>query len=220
MRAGLPARAERRRRRGRRLGAPPAHVWTTLVRQATASAYHLVEARVHGGLSRHDASVEQLGPATRTSLRSFLLASGAGVLDLHSAVELDHPGAEVRQLHKCIVAASEARGVFDGRVRVGRRAQRTDAGQLSRSLLLAPRATVHAKPNLQIIADDVTCTHGATVSDLEPEQLFYLGARGLGPRDARRLLVNSFGAEVVRELGDARLQARVDAAVRAALPRS
>ena len=74
---------------------------------------------------------------------------------------------------RCIVAAGTGRGVFDGSVRVERQAQKTDAGQLSRNLLLVPRATVNVKPNLQIVADDVKCTHGCAVSDLEEDQLFY-----------------------------------------------
>lgn len=195
------------------------HNWSTFVRQSTSSAYSLVEARVQGTLTRHDVVVEQLGAETHTELRSFLLVSHGALHDLHSSVLLDHPRGEVRQLHKCIVADGAARGVFDGLVRVGQRAQRTNAGQLSRSLLLAPRATVNAKPTLQIIADDVTCTHGATVSDLEPEQLFYFRARGLEQSAARRLLVTSFGGEVTRGLQDARLEARIDAAVRAVLPK-
>ena len=76
-------------------------------------------------------------------------------------------------LCRCIVAAGTGRGVFDGNVRVEQKAQKTDAGQLSRNLLLVPRATVNVKPNLQIVADDVKCTHGCAVSDLEEDQLFY-----------------------------------------------
>ena len=74
---------------------------------------------------------------------------------------------------RCIAAAPTSRCVFDGAVRVGKLAQRTDARQLSRNLLLARRATVNARPNLRIVADDVTCTHGCAVCDLEEEQLFY-----------------------------------------------
>ena len=76
-------------------------------------------------------------------------------------------------LCRCIVSAASGRGVFDGNVRVGQAAQKTDAQQLSRNLLLVPRATVNVKPNLQIIADDVKCSHGCAVSDLEEDQMFY-----------------------------------------------
>lgn len=81
-----------------------------------------------------------------------------------------------------------------------RNAQQTDAGQLTRSLLLEPRATVNIKPNLQIIADDVKCSHGAAISDLEESQLFYFLARGINLETARKALLFSFGAEVVERL--------------------
>lgn len=81
-----------------------------------------------------------------------------------------------------------------------RYAQQTDAGQLTRSLLLEPRATVNVKPNLQIIADDVKCSHGAAISDLEETQLFYFRARGIDAETARKALVLSFGAEVIQQL--------------------
>lgn len=79
----------------------------------------------------------------------------------------------MRAVCRCIASASSGRGVFDGNVRVGQAAQKTDAQQLSRNLLLVPRATVNVKPNLQIIADDVKCSHGCAVSDLEEDQMFY-----------------------------------------------
>ncbi len=121
-------------------------------------------------------------------MRHFLLVGEAQLADLHSKLVLDHPGGEADQLHKCIVSAPSGRGVFDGNVKVNRAAQKTDAGQLSRNLLLVPRATVNVKPNLQIVADDVKCTHGCAVSDLSEEELFYFrcappgGPGRAGPR--------------------------------------
>lgn len=111
---------------------------------------------------------------------------------------LDHPNGKANQLHKCIAAHSSARGVFDGNVQVNKLAQQTDAKQLSRNLLLVPRATVSVKPNLQIVADDVKCTHGCTVSDLEEDELFYFLSRGIDAETARQALVYSFGLEVVQ----------------------
>jgi Fe-S cluster assembly protein SufD len=98
-----------------------------------------------------------------------------------------------------------------------RYAQQTDAGQLSKSLLLAPRATVNVKPNLQIIADDVKCSHGAAISDLEEEQLFYFRARGIDAETARSALVFSFGAEVLQHLSYESLRKRVEALVKGSL---
>ena len=117
------------------------------------------------------------------------------------------------------MSAPTGRGVFDGNVQVNRLAQRTDAQQLSRNLLLVPKATVNVKPNLQIIADDVKCTHGCTVSDLEEEELFYIRSRGLSTDTARSLLVSGFGVEVINRFPGKDLRDRVNAIVRASLER-
>jgi len=193
------------------------HAKATLVRQAASSRYALVEARLGGALSRAEVDVAQAGPGTATSLRSFLLSGADQAHDLHSRLELDHPDGTADQLHKCIAATPTSRSVFDGSVRVGRAAQRTDAAQLSRNLLLAKRALVHARPNLQIIADDVKCTHGCAVSDLDAEALFYFRSRGVDAAAARAVLVASFGAEVVAGLPSKELRGRVEAACRASL---
>jgi len=98
-----------------------------------------------------------------------------------------------------------------------RYAQQTDAGQLTRSLLLEPRATVNVKPNLQIIADDVKCSHGAAISDLEETQLFYFLARGIDLETARKALVFSFGAEVIERLPNSFMQKQVESHVKGLL---
>lgn len=196
------------------------HFKSTLVTQGSQSRYALTEARLGGSMSRHDVDIQQVGPETETSMRSFLLAGPSQLQDLHSKLRLEHPQGVAQQLHKCIAIDATSRGVFDGNVRVGRRAQKTDAQQLSRNLLLAPRATVNVKPNLQIIADDVKCTHGCAVSDLEENELFYLRSRGIDEASARRLLVYSFGREVVCGLRDEELLNRVEVAASKALTTS
>ena len=185
-------------------------VKSTLVSQGTKSRYALAEVRLGGELSRHDVGIVQLGEKTQTEMKHFILAGDNQTHDLHTKLALDHPEGVADQIHKCIAASDSAKGVFDGNVKVNRMAQRTDAGQLSRNLLLAPRATVNVKPNLQIVADDVKCTHGCAVSDLEAEQLFYLQARGIDPASARKMLVYSFGGEVIQHLKDTRLISRVE----------
>ncbi|CAL5226157.1 g8980 [Coccomyxa viridis] len=193
------------------------HMKGTLVRQAASSTYKLTEARLGGRLTRQDVNVAQEGEETRTEMRSFLLCGDRQLHDLHSKLRLEHPRGTADQLHKCIVAAGTGRGVFDGNVRVEQKAQKTDAGQLSRNLLLVPRATVNVKPNLQIVADDVKCTHGCAVSDLEEDQLFYFRARGVDSATARRVLVYSFGAEVTTEWPYQQLRDRIQSAVDLAL---
>uniref|UniRef100_A0A7S0NAH2 Fe-S cluster assembly protein SufD n=1 Tax=Pyramimonas obovata TaxID=1411642 RepID=A0A7S0NAH2_9CHLO len=193
------------------------HMKATFVQQAANSSYALTEASTGSQLARHDIKISQQGAATSTTMRAFLCAGKNQLLDTHSSLVLDHPNGTSDQLHKCIAAAPTARAVFDGNVKVNKLAQKTDAQQMSRNLLLCPRATVNVKPNLQIIADDVKCTHGCTVSDLEDEELFYFQARGIDPDTARSMLVFSFGQEVVQGLEYKDLRGRVEQRVKQTL---
>lgn len=186
-----------------------AHIKWTSVRQEATSTYKLVEVSCGGKLSRHNVHVQQVGPETVTELSTLHLCVGDQTQDLHSRLVLDHPGGYSKQLHKCIVAHSQGQAVFDGNIRVNRYAQETDAGQLTRSLLLVPRATVNAKPNLQIIADNVKCSHGLSVSDLEEDQLFYFQARGIDAETARKSLIYSFGAEIIEQFPDSSIREKV-----------
>lgn len=176
------------------------HIRQTCVEQAERSGYHFTGVDTGSSLARHNLFVGQAGRETDTTLHSFAMVSSDQLIDLHSDIDLNHPSGTTDQLHKCIVAHASSRGVFDGSVHVRKPAQQTDAGQLCRSLLLSRKATVNVKPNLQIHADDVKCTHGATISDLEEDQLFYLRSRGVSEKDARKTLVYSFGLEVVGRL--------------------
>ncbi|KAF6171770.1 hypothetical protein GIB67_007291 [Kingdonia uniflora] len=186
-----------------------AHIKWTYVRQESSSTYEHVEVSTGGKLGRHNLHVQQVGPDTVTEMSTFHLCVHDQTQDLHSKLVLDHPRGSSKQLHKCIVAHSSGQAVFDGNVKVNRYAQKTDAGQLTRSLLLEPRATVNVKPNLQIIADDVKCSHGASISDLEEDQIFYFSARGIDSNTARRALILSFGAEVIARLPSDSLRKQV-----------
>jgi Fe-S cluster assembly scaffold protein SufB len=137
--------------------------------------------------------------AARTRLRGLQRVDGRQLADTHSCVRFDGPDGELDQLHKAL-ADGAGRSVFNGAVRVPRLAQRTNAAQLSRSLLLSDRARIDTKPELEIIADDVKCAHGATVSQLQSEELFYLQSRGIASPVAARLLQRAFCEEVLREL--------------------
>ncbi|XP_028762445.1 protein ABCI7, chloroplastic [Neltuma alba] len=177
-----------------------AHIKWTSVQQESSSTYELVEVSSGGKLGRHNLHIQQLGPNTVTELSTLHLSVDDQTQDLHSRLVLDHPRGYSRQLHKCIVTHSQGQAVFDGNIKVNRYAQQTDAGQLTRSLLLEPRATVNVKPNLQIVADDVKCSHGAAISDLEESQLFYFQARGVDTNTARKILVLAFGGEIINKL--------------------
>ena len=167
--------------------------------QEPASHYAFTSAVAGWALSRLEPRVLQGGGAANTRLRSLQRVDGAQIADQHSQVRFEGPEGELDQLHK-VIADGAGRSVFNGAVAVPRAAQRTDAVQLSRSLLLSDRARIDTKPQLEIVADDVKCAHGATVSRLQSEELFYLQSRGIAAATASRLLLRGFCGEVLREL--------------------
>ena len=199
-------------------GREAVHTRATYVRQNESSAYEINEVNVGAKLHRHDLSVKQLGKQTDTKLNCFNLAGAKQTQDLHSSIVLDFEEGTTDQRHRCIDSSSSGKGVFDGNVRVNKFAQRTDAKQITRNLLLVPKATVNTRPNLQIVADDVKCTHGCTVSDLEEEELFYIQSRGLTKEVARSLLVSGFGTEIISGIqGGEKFKEYVRASVQKAL---
>lgn len=167
--------------------------------QEPASHYAFTSAVAGWALSRLEPRVLQSGGDATTRLRSLQRVDGRQIADQHSQVRFEGPEGELDQLHKAI-ADGAGRSVFNGAVAVPRAAQRTNAVQLSRSLLLSDRARIDTKPQLEIVADDVKCAHGATVSRLQSEELFYLQSRGIAAADASRLLLRGFCGEVLREL--------------------
>jgi Fe-S cluster assembly protein SufD len=167
--------------------------------QEPGSHYAFTSAVAGWALSRLEPRVLQSGGAATTRLRSLQRVDGAQIADQHSQVRFEGPEGALDQLHK-VIADGAGRSVFNGAVAVPRAAQRTDAVQLSRSLLLSDRARIDTKPQLEIVADDVKCAHGATVSRLQSEELFYLQSRGIAAATASRLLLRGFCGEVLREL--------------------
>jgi Fe-S cluster assembly protein SufD len=147
-------------------------------------------------LYRNSLEIFQKGEQTQTQLNGLTLVSGEQLADTHSAIFLTKPYGTTDQLHKCIIDDS-AHAVFNGKIFVPKAAQLTNAAQLNRNLLLSPKARVNTKPELQITADNVKCSHGATVSQLEADEVFYLRSRGLTEADARYLLVDAFAAEIL-----------------------
>ncbi|KAI3927388.1 hypothetical protein MKX01_027619 [Papaver californicum] len=187
-----------------------AHFKWTSVRQESSSTYKLVEVSSGGKLSRHNLHIQQVGPDTITELSTFHICVRDQTQDLHSRLILDHPRGIAQQRHKCIAAHSRSQVVFDGNIKVNRLAKQTDAAQLSRTLLLEDSATVNMMPNLQIIANDVSCSHGATVCDVDEDQLFYLLTRGIDLETARKSLIFAFGTEVMSRLPCESLQKKVE----------
>jgi len=170
-----------------------------VVSQAPGSHLQLTTATAGWALSRLEPRIVQREGAAHTRLRALQLVNGQEIADTHSLVRFEGPDGELDQLHK-VVADGAGRSVFNGAVQVPQPAQQTNAAQLSRSLLLSERARVDTKPELEIVADDVKCAHGATVSRLQQNELFYLQSRGIGADQAARLLLRGYCEEVLREL--------------------
>ncbi|MEB3156805.1 MAG: SufD family Fe-S cluster assembly protein [Cyanobacteriota bacterium] len=171
----------------------------TAVRQAAGSRWSQTSLCSGWGLARQEPVVLQSEGQAETRLRGLHWLEGHQLADTHSRVRFAGPEGSLDQLHK-VVAEGESRSVFNGCVQVPRDAQRTHASQLSRGLLLSDRARIDTKPELEIVADDVRCTHGATISRPREEQLFYLRSRGIAAEQASRLLLRGFCEEVSAEL--------------------
>jgi Fe-S cluster assembly protein SufD len=139
------------------------------------------------------------GQGAAADIDGLALISGRQLADTHTLIDHAQPNGRSAQLHKTIVDGA-AHAVFNGKIFVRPGAQLTDSAQQSRNLLLSDKATVDTKPQLEIFADDVKCAHGATVGQLDAEQLFYLVSRGLPERSARNLLTYAFGAAVIERI--------------------
>jgi len=182
------------------LGQPDAALIAHLaLEQEPESDVSLVAVSAGWGVSRLEPRIVQVDGSATTTLRGLQVVAGDQIADTHSHMAFGGPEGQLDQLHKA-VADGRGRSVFNGAVRVPRAAQRTNAAQLSRSLLLSDRARIDTKPELEIVADDVRCAHGATVSCLQQDELFYLQSRGIAADQASALLKRAFCEEVLREL--------------------
>ena len=175
------------------------HIGKTAVTQERYSRYTTHAVTIGGKLSRHNLEVLQNGEQTETTLNGLSVISGKQIADTHSAIALNYPHGMTNQLHKTIVG-DKAHGVFNGKVFVPKPAQLTNAAQLNRNLLLSPKARIDTKPQLEITADNVKCAHGATVSQLEDDEIFYLQSRGIDEDAARHLLINAFAGEIIEKI--------------------
>ena len=182
-----------------REGGEAFHVGKTAIAQARDSRYTCHAITLGAKLSRHNLEILQTGEQTQTTLNGLTMISGKQLGDTHSAIALNHPHSTSKQLHKCIVG-DRAHAVFNGKVLVPKPAQLTNAVQMNRNLLLSSKARVDTKPQLEITADNVKCAHGATVSQLEDDEIFYLQSRGIDENDARKLLINAFAAEIINQI--------------------
>ena len=172
------------------------HIASCAVTLGKDAAYLSHTVALGARISRYNLGVAQDGEGAEARIDGLALISGRQLADTHTLVSHNRPNGRSVQLHKTIVGGA-AHAVFNGKVLVREGAQLTDSAQQSRSLLLSGKAHVDIKPQLEIFADDVKCSHGATVGQLDAEQLFYLRSRGLAEGKARNLLTYAFGAEII-----------------------
>lgn len=169
------------------------------VEQEPRSSYDFVSVCRGWRFGRLEPMVLQVDGQATTRLNGLAMTGGDEQFATHTGVCFQGPEGVLDQLQKA-VAADRSHSIFNGAIQVPRAAQRTDASQLSRNLLLSSRARVDAKPELEIVADDVRCAHGATVSQLQQDQLFYLRSRGVAADEAAALLLKGYCCEVVDRL--------------------
>ena len=190
------------------------HIGITTVHQAGNSHFRSFALALGGKLSRHNLHAHLDAPGVETLLYGLYIGRGEQVIDNHTAIFHDHPDGKSWEVYKGVLA-ERARGVFNGKVIVRPAAQKTDAKQTNRNLLLSDEAKVNTKPQLEIFADDVKCTHGATVGKLDDQQRYYLRTRGIAGRAAEMMLINAFVAEVLAEVTQSHVRQALDALVHA-----
>ena len=150
-------------------------------------------------IQRHDIGIALKGEGADCTMNGVYLADGERLMDTHTSLDHAMPHCTSHEIYKGILAG-KAKAVFNGRIIVRLDAQKTDAKQTNRALLLSDDATINSNPQLEIFADDVKCTHGAAVGQLDEEAMFYLQARGLTRPAARDMLLHAFAGEVMQGL--------------------
>jgi Fe-S cluster assembly protein SufD len=193
------------------------HVSTIQVQQDRDSRLTTTSIALGAALSRTDVNVTLAGEGSGCTLNGLYIVRGEQHVDHHTVIDHAEPHCDSLELYKGVLD-EYSRGVFDGRIVVRKGAQKTNSGQENRNLLLSPNALVDTKPQLEIYADDVKCTHGSTVGQIDEDALFYLRSRAIGHDDARNLMVFAFASEVVEKIQHPGLRSRMEAILLERLP--
>lgn len=197
VRLAKSARLEHDRFQQETLGAY--HISNTFVHQEGQSVYTSNNANFGGKSARNDINAYVNGEYAETWLNGANVATGDQVMDNHTRIDHALPNCQSFEIYKSILK-DNGTGVFNGKIFVYEDAQKTDAKQTNQAILLSPTATMNTKPQLEIFADDVKCTHGATIGQLRDDAMFYLRARGVPKAQAEALLVYAFAAEVLEKI--------------------
>jgi len=177
------------------------HLGLNLVQQKSKSVYSGDMVMAGGEITRSETQVSLMEADAQSYLNAVYLGRDAQMRDVTSRIDHDAPDCQsFQRIHG--VLDNQSKAVFQGKVKVERYAQKTDGNQMSRTLILSRDAEANTKPELEIYADDVTCSHGATIGELDSDQLFYLMSRGIGCDEARQILIEAFLVDVVDALDD------------------
>lgn len=193
------------------------HVQTIAVRQQRASHFTSHNVALGGRIARTDLDVSLDAEGSECTLNGLFVGGGTQHLDNHTTIDHAKPHCTSRELYKGILDG-RSRGVFHGKILVRRDAQKTDAMQTNRNLLLSHEALVNSTPALEILADDVKCKHGSTIGQLDANAMFYLRSRGIGETEARALLTYAFAADVVSRIRVESIRASIEAFLGLRLP--
>ena len=188
------------------------HVSTTLARLEREAQLDSFAFAIGARLSRNEIRVTLDAPGAECRLNGAYMMKGTQHVDNTTHIDHASPETSSRELYKGVLDES-ARGVFQGTITVRPKAQKINGHQTSRTLLLSDKAEIDTKPELEIYADDVKCSHGSTTGQLDEDALFYLRARGIGRLQARRVLTRAFAGELVDRVRHEALRAHVDALV-------
>lgn len=182
-------------------GTAALHVATSFVSVGRDATYEAFALSTGAELARHEIEAAFLGPGGNCTLSGAYVAQPNQHLDTTTRIDHRHPDCRSREVYHGAIG-NKGRGVFQGSIYVHPIAQRTDGHQLNRAILLGPGAEIDAKPQLEIYADDVKCSHGCTAGQLDDQALFYLRSRGISADDAKMLMINGFLAEAIEEISD------------------
>ena len=172
------------------------HIAATHVREERAAQFRSTAIALGGHLTRHHVHTSLEGEGVDSTLNGLYIGDGVQHVDNHTLIEHAQPHCQSHEFYKGILGG-RATGVFRGKIHVHQAAQKTDAYQANQNLLLSETAQINTKPQLEIYADDVKCSHGATIGQLDEDALFYLRSRGIGHREAVQVLTRAFAGEVL-----------------------
>lgn len=190
------------------------HVNTTFAHIAERGTYDAFVLTLGARLARTEVHARLAGPNGAVHLNGAQLLGGSQHGDITTVVSHDAPSCASRQTVKNVLDG-RSRGVFQGKIEVARAAQKTDGYQMNQALLLSPNAEIDCKPQLEIYADDVKCSHGATVGELDADQMFYLRSRGVPEASARAILVRAFLTEALDVVHDVAARELMEQAIEA-----